>query len=384
MRTGTAVVPGTNSRLASKFDVLQDRAQRKPIHQSTVDFPGDMSKVSIGLLKDFYLQRLAKTEYGGSYGSVTLLGSRLNTSGKEVPSKAGAQAPRPNFAQDQPAPVTDIEDLEVMCNNCFSLIKSSEASQCTGSPSDCPVACRSGEAPAKRPDGPTAVLDLKLTKLRAALEARLQDTSAKINIMRHLTQLRYHIDTALKWSQGCSEIGTITEHTVLQVKQLSTTSRWIAPAVYVFSKRVENAVVQKERELRKELMRQHSPCKGGSYAPEVDPDEMAESVADVNSVVSELDSDCGTTYADTVVTQETPGTDVGNMQDVNDAMTVKSEDEQRRWFYSQCLTAKLACPDKARARKILISELYTRVKAEGVPMDRWVKWIRKQLKPDEE
>merc|ERR1719221_1162167 len=105
------------------------------------------------------------------------------------------------------------------------------------------------------------LLDLKLQKLRAALEARLRDSSAKVNVIRHLTQLRYHIDTATKWSVGCSEIGALSDHTVQQMRQLTATSRVLAPAVYIFSKRIENVVAQKERELRKVMVQSSGPAK---------------------------------------------------------------------------------------------------------------------------
>jgi len=227
-----------------------------------------------------------------------------------------------------------------------------------------------------------ALLDLKLKKLRSALEARLEETTSKVNVMRHLTQLRYHIDTAIKWTPGCCEIGALSENTVLQVRQLSATSRVLAPAVYVFSKRVENAVVQKERELRKAMLQQAPSLYrslGSGIQLEADRDELADSVIDVKSVVSELDSDCGTQYAETVITQDGSGNDVGNVQDANEYLSLKSEDEQRRWFYSQCLNAKLACSDKTKARKILISDLYAKVKQEAIPVDGWVPWIKAQL-----
>jgi hypothetical protein len=281
------------------------------------------------------------------------------------------------------------QDLEIMCNNCFNLIKSSEAASCTGDPPSCPVACRngSGDAPGEKPTG-YALTDLKLKKLRVALEARLQDSSSKVNVMRHLTQLRYHIDTAMKWIPGCSEIGALSDHTVQQVKQLTATSRVLAPAVYIFSKRIENVVVQKERELRKAMV-QTSPSKynagnDGGIVLDIERDICSESVADVSSIVSELDSDCGTQYAETLVTQDGPGsTDVGNVNDANEYLSLKNEDEQRRWFYSQCLTVKLSCSDKTKARKTLISDLYAKVKEEGIPIEGWVQWIHGQLMPEE-
>merc|ERR1719440_726160 len=124
----------------------------------------------------------------------------------------------------------------------------------------------------------------------------------------------------------------------------------------------------------------------GAVILDVDRDGMAESVADVNSIVSELDSDTGTQYAETLITQDNNpigSSDVGNMQDANEYLSLKNEDEQRRWFYSQCLTVKLACPDKARARKTLISDLYAKVREEGVAIENWVAWIRSQLMPEE-
>lgn len=383
MAADGANMSSTVSNIAKKFDWLSDRAQRKPTHEAAMDMPGDAAKkTSIGHLKEFYLQRLAKTEPNAA----ARLGAQTTYIGSEItqPQASGQHVARPTFAVA--SPTKDIEDLEIMCNNCFNLIKSSEASSCIGDPATCPLAKRNGGAPAEKPSGTIGLLDLKLQKLRSALEGRLQDSSSKVNVMRHLTQLRYHIDTAAKWSPGCSEIGALSDHTVQQVKQLTATSRVLAPAVYIFSKRIENVVVQKERELRR-LMVQTSPSKAHSgnqgVGFDIERDNMAESVADVNSIVSELDSDCGTQYAETLVTQDGPATDVGNVQDANDYLSLKNEDEQRRWFYSQCLNVKLACPDKARARKTLISDLYAKVKAEGVPIESWVQWIRSQLMPEE-
>jgi len=186
------------------------------------------------------------------------------------------------------------------------------------------------------------------------------------------------------------EIGALSDHTVQQVKHLTATSRVLAPAVYIFSKRIENVVVQKERELRKVMVQSSAPKSaavtydGGMYL-DIERDPLNDSVADVNSVVSEMDSDTGTQCAETLVTQDGPSgtTDVGNVQDANEYLSLKNEDEQRRWFYSQCLTAKLACTDKARARKTLISDLYAKAKEERVPIENWVKWIKMQLMPED-
>mmetsp|Transcript_73948 Transcript_73948/g.186373 ORF Transcript_73948/g.186373 Transcript_73948/m.186373 type:complete len:427 (+) Transcript_73948:118-1398(+) len=367
------------SSLASKFDFLQERAQRKPIREPSIDISGGVSKkTDISHLKEFYLQRLSKTEPG----VVARLGNRSAAFSQDSaeaaqPQASGQHVARPSF--NKSAVVTNTEELEVMCNNCFTLIKASEAeahgAQCY----------QRNETQAA---GPAAVVDMKLKKLRVALEARLRDSNSKVNVMRHLTQLRYHIDTASKWTAGCSEIGALSDHTVQQVKQLTATSRVLAPAVYIFSKRIENVIVQKERELRRAAL-QASQAKsiGGSNLASLDidrPPDDDNSVADVNSIVSELDSDCGTQYAETLVTQDGPSIDVGNLQDANDYLSLKNEDEQRRWFYAQTLTVKLSLTDKTKARKILISDLYAKVQEERVPIERWVEWIRTQLVPEEE
>jgi len=81
------------------------------------------------------------------------------------------------------------------------------------------------------------------------------------------------------------------------------------------------------------------------------------------------------------VTHETAQhNDVGDMQTMADFLKMKDEDEQRKWFYSQCLTIKLACNDKNRARKVLISDLYTLVKEENIPLEGWHSWIQNHLK----
>ena len=100
-----------------------------------------------------------------------------------------------------------------------------------------------------------------------------------------------------------------------------------------------------------------------------------------STVVSEMDSDygTGTVYADTVITWDGP--DVGNIQEANDYLASKNEDEQRRWFYSQCLAAKMSAADQDKARKVLISDLYLKVKAAALPVGSWATFINGELAP---
>lgn len=369
-------MPNASSNLTKRFEFLQDRAQRKPMsREGVLSMPtNDASKkANISHLKDFYLKRLANNNNDGppGAGGRTAMMNQTAPGGFQQPAATGQRITRPSRPTFTDGVEKNAEDFEIMCSDCFTFFPSSKAHlhKCT---------------PSEGAQGQIGLLDAKLHKLRAALEVRLNDAAVKVNVMRHLTQLRYHVDHAVQWKMGCSEIGALSDHTVQQVKQLTSTARHLAPAVYIFSKRIENVIVQKDRELRKAMVNT-SPGKIGGTSGisgiDIERDMDKDSVADVNSIVSELDSDCGTQYAETQVTQDgpSPTNDVADVSAVNEYLNLKNEDEQRRWFYSQCLTIKLSCTDKTRARKMLISDMYSQVRQDGVPIEKWVDWIKGQL-----
>jgi len=87
----------------------------------------------------------------------------------------------------------------------------------------------------------------------------------------------------------------------------------------------------------------------------IDNEEAEDGKSEVNSVISEMLSDAGTQYSETQITatfvdnisSAGANQDVANLKSLqHDDLTSKSEEEQRRWFYSQCLNIKLSCPDK--------------------------------------
>mmetsp|Transcript_6670 Transcript_6670/g.11678 ORF Transcript_6670/g.11678 Transcript_6670/m.11678 type:complete len:468 (+) Transcript_6670:94-1497(+) len=391
-----------SSALARKYELLQQRGkQRTPLSQGDRARPVT-TKADIDNLKEYYLQRLAKSapQAAGrlSSPSPALSNDRLANSSQggglaQLQARGQVQRPASLSAQPNGGQTPDVEELEVLCNNCFNLIKTSDAPHCTGDPKDCPIADRlgTGETPNKV-NGQVAVLDLKLQKLRENITVRLAsaNTNSRVNIMRHLTQLRYHIDTAAKWAPGSPELGSLSDHTIQQVKQLTQMARVLEPAIYVFSKRIENVILQKERELRK--VGTAKPAAESEQRvtlryerPDIGTPVQLSTGGDANSIVGDLESECGTNYVDTVVTQDAPGgtvADVAILQEADEYLSLKNEDEQRKWFYSQCLAMKLACPDQNRARRILISDLYCQVRKAGVPMQQWKQWIKQQM-PDE-
>jgi len=301
-----------SSSLARKFDFLQERAQRKPIREDVLDSSSTLSSIKtksgISHLKEFYLQRLTRNEPSVAARLAAGSPTRSPTRSKSPPSTSQTDSRKRLSGMKQ------VEDLEIMCTNCFKLLKASEASS-----SSHPCALGTCTPVVKRSLGTVELLDAKLQSLRAVLESQIQDNE-NLNVLRHLTALRYHIDTASKWAPGCAEIGPLSHHTLQQVKQLADTSRvLLAPAVYVFSKRIENMILQKERSLQKFAS---TPPERASLTKTSNstPEEKAPLVAGIESsyklgrdasVVGEMDSDCGTRYDETTVTQDMPSTDVG-------------------------------------------------------------------------
>mmetsp|Transcript_25315 Transcript_25315/g.58819 ORF Transcript_25315/g.58819 Transcript_25315/m.58819 type:complete len:547 (+) Transcript_25315:158-1798(+) len=371
-----------------------------------------MDKRSIDELKEYYLQRLAKNPHGVPLrNSLSPLGPRPTVDSIGSSRRPSTDALRGPFMRPQSSISEvrttanvdqDIDDIEVMCNNCCTLIKASEAPfhDCVGGRATAVAGgCTAKEE--SRPIDGLSQLDLKLRRLRESLEKKLQESMGQVNVMRHLTQLRYHIDTALKWQGGNTELGMLCGHTLQQLKQLTAMARVFDPSMYIFSKRIESVVSQKERELRKTAAPEPGAPAGqqtrrfSSRSPIRSPkgllsmsgfslDKSCGSIACSRSPsmgVGELSSDCGTMQvAETVLTQDHMGSgDVGNLTEANDFLSFSGEDDRRRWFYSQCLTVKLGIEDKAKAKRILISDLYSKVRADNVAPENWPSWIREEI-----
>jgi len=254
---------------------------------------------------------------------------------------------------------------------------------------------------------------VKLAKLRTLLEMRLQAQRTKVSVMRHLTQLRYHIDVAAQWTYGANQIGALSERTIEQVKQLTATSRVLAPAVYIFSRRVENMIMQKERELKKSLISVPPACtisprpltsRGPSSTSVVtatgasptalvagcplspdrkscDFDSFSETTTMAgSSFIDDFFSLCGTqstehptldspklrSFSQTALSQQTVGLD---------------DSELRSWFYYQCLSEKISRKNTivGPGQTPLVSDLYSKVQKEKVPTQQWLQWMKLQL-----
>ncbi|CAE7706352.1 VTC4 [Symbiodinium pilosum] len=316
-------------------------------------------KGNISRLKEFYLRRLSQSE--------TAAVSRL-------------RAKSATFSSPRWSPRTSANDIEwdIASNKGFSKASETGSSDFQLSPTSDLRECTKAV-----PQKSMVELDAKLGTVMAALESRILNC-LEPNAMRHLKQLRHHLETALRWTSP--DLTLLGEQTAQQVKQLNGTARVLAPGVYVFSKRAEHLIIQKERFLKKmaKKLAGNGAC-GGSrtyYSADM-PDWRlpASQYRTESTVVSEMDSDygTGTVYADTVITWDGP--DVGNIQEANDYLASKNEDEQRRWFYSQCLAAKMSAADQDKARKVLISDLYLKVKAAALPVGSWATFINGELAP---
>jgi len=347
--------------LAARFSHLHSQARRPAPQRDTFNVGGRTNRADVAQLKEFYLKRL---------GNSAPQPRPARAATATTPVSAPASDDRPSLSS-----LSCSGELEVMCNNCFAVILASQAFEHSQT-------CVKTEMA----DSVQGLLDVKLSKLRGQVEQRIRQMGTKIHVMRYLSQLRYHIDTALKWEPNSAEIGALTDHTLQQVKQLTMTSRTIAPAVYVFSKRVENVIVQKEKEVRRSSVGvAEDAAVDLSLVVQRDVEKDCASAVDMNSVVTALDSETGTQMDETAVTEDAMGRhDVADMAQINEDLVLKNEDEQRRWFYAQCLTAKLQHPDKKKVHKVLISDLYEKVKTEMVPIEKWTEWIAKHLLPPED
>eukprot|EP00397_Hematodinium_sp_SG-2012_P010834 GEMP01010960.1.p1 GENE.GEMP01010960.1~~GEMP01010960.1.p1 ORF type:complete len:390 (-),score=66.10 GEMP01010960.1:2072-3241(-) len=367
----------SSSALSSRFSFLREKTQKKPINAPVAaPLSPSAKKANIDHLKDFYLKRWATQESARtSHGGTGTLGSTfVGRNYASVPRGSGvsSRAPRAPVAPPQE---TTVDEVEAMCNNCFSILKANDAAahgmQCLTSSQKC--------------ENTNEIFNAKLKKVSQELSTRMtSEAASKIHHVRHLTQLNYHLQTAIKWVPGCSELGALSEHTLRQVGQLTTTARHLAPELFAFSKRVDLGVTQKEKNLRNLVT--HQPAGGNYISAEGKNDAIEDGRGiEIKSIVSEMDSDCGTQYSETLVTHDTKGNaDVADIQSAAELLRLKDEDEQRRWFYSQCLTIKLGCPEKSRARRVLISDLYTEVKEQKIPIDQWLKWIKFALLSEDE
>mmetsp|Transcript_28137 Transcript_28137/g.52772 ORF Transcript_28137/g.52772 Transcript_28137/m.52772 type:complete len:354 (-) Transcript_28137:20-1081(-) len=330
----------------------------RPNTDTALEVRPELNQGNISQLKEFYLRRLSQSDTA----AVSRLRAKSTTFGSP------RYSPRTALTEAKREMIMKLSS-KVLDNGAH------EKQSSTSNFAECTKA-----VPKHMPE-----LNAKLERLQADLESRILDDGLENKARRHLTQLRHHISTALQWTTDST--GLPSEQTAQQVKQLNSTARVLAPAVYVFSKRAEHCIVQKERALKKA-----SPVvsdtggyqKFGFSDVPLDLKVPPSRYKAESTVVSELDSECGTMYADTIVTWDAPSTDVGNVQDVNDYWLMKSEDEQRRWFYSLCLSAKMSAKDQVNARKVLISDLYLKARAASLPIGSWATYITEALLPNAE
>lgn len=92
--------------------------------------------------------------------------------------------------------------------------------------------------------------------------------------------------------------------------------------------------------------------------------------------LEEVQSDVGSD-SESVASSQGSAADVGDLQAAEEALQQVSEDQLRRYFYSQCLKAKLQLPKAHPGHKLLVSALYE--EARGLPVARWRRFIKTQL-----
>ncbi|CAD7934194.1 unnamed protein product [Amoebophrya sp. A25] len=360
--------------------------QRGPPSQS-----GAEKRVNVNVLKDFYMKRLEtqKNAFGATAGSGsgTAGGVGAGVSGAGGSSSSTAFYKRPRIAL--PKSDETVDGL-VLCLNTGDLVnpdsmKPSAQMGVGGAPLN---------LDSLPPDEQVGSFNQRLENFLKTLNERIEKSSLKANVMRHLTQVRYQLDVALRWTMGCADIGVLSDHTVQTLGGLVSSALTLVPQEYVIAKRVHMIVRQKERFLRKLKIESgqlaaREEDKELLALEEDDEDRVDGGKSEVTSVV-EMTSNCGTEFSATDITASSKASgfpyasgplvsDVANLSSLGEMSACRTEDEKRRWFYSQCLTVKLQCTDKDKARKTLISDLYDQCKRKNVPMEKWSEWIRAEF-----
>ncbi|CAD7969521.1 unnamed protein product, partial [Amoebophrya sp. A120] len=231
----------------------------------------------------------------------------------------------------------------------------------------------------------------RLSNFAQTLQERIEKNQLKAGVTRHLTQVKYHLETAKGWTMGCVDIGVLSEHTVVSLASIVSSALTLVPQEYVISKRVHTIVREKEKYLRKlkiEAGQLATRPEDADDLEDADEDERADGAkSEVTSVVG-LSSYCGTEISATDITATSRGgtglappiNDVANLSSLQTDMNAcKTDEDKRRWFYSQCLTVKLKCTDKDKAKKTLISDIYKTCLEQKIPMENWTAWIHEQF-----
>eukprot|EP00392_Amoebophrya_sp_AT5.2_P000129 g129.t1 len=344
---------------------------------------GAEKRVNVNQLKDFYMKRLeaqkaaaASTRAGGTSAS-GLLGS------------SGATSAASRNKNRISLPKSDGETSAfVLCLNTNTLENEDNKS----------LLGKSG-TPLHLENLPTDQrvenYNQRLGNFRVTINDRIEKNTLKAGVTRHLTQVKYHLEVAIGWSSvACADIGVLSEHTVQSLGSIVSAALTLVPQEYVISKRVHTIVKEKEKFLRRlkiDAGQLAMRPEDAEDIAEADEDDKADGgKSEVTSVV-EMTSNCGTEFTATDITATSkggtgmmlPNTDVANLSSLQTDMNAcKTEEDKRRWFYSQCLTVKLQCPDKDKAKKTLISDIYKQCMEQKIPMERWNSWIREQFGAD--
>lgn len=430
--------------LAQRYDALRQSKRKDSSASNTGSVSTSSKRVNVNMLKDFYIKRLevqkqnqasdastgrglsstqtsSSSIAGGGYSS-NPTGGAAGAAARNGAASSSSRA-RARIALPKSTDTTNLSGTEggmsgeenqqnlVLCLNTGALLDTETANAGGGATANGATSTEGGGGSSE--ENQLTVFDIRLSSLKGVIESRIAASGLKATVMRHLTQVKYHLETAEKWTLISVDIGVLSEHTVHSLQSIVSSALTLVPGEYVIAKRVCTVVKAKEKFIRKVKIEKgelsarpedRDLLANGDENAYYDDDDIAKS--EVKSVVSEMVSDCGTQVTGTEVTQQSTfmrglqqevraGTnapllnntggsnDVANLNSLTSDMTAcKTEEEQRRWFYSQCLNIKLNCADKQKARKTLISDMYAQCRAEQVPMSEWIKWINAKFGND--
>eukprot|EP00744_Colponema_vietnamica_P011231 GILI01015793.1.p1 GENE.GILI01015793.1~~GILI01015793.1.p1 ORF type:complete len:428 (-),score=84.53 GILI01015793.1:444-1631(-) len=339
--------------------------------------------------------------------------------------------------------VTDLDTtgVDVLCVNCYEIIRVEEVDQHSLECCSQPGLHRTGSetngynslngvrssgydassstpspfaSPSKNdPEKSLSVINEKLKKLLKALESRMEESERKGGVanqqlaLSRLKEMKNMSSLLLSLSPSNPASAFQCLQTVNQIRSVGTEVSGLSgvgPGLFIFCKRIENVAREKAKEIEEietlrlaarpessahdeETQRKRAEVEMWKIQTELLEEELkrqqeAEVESDDDaSVLSDVRSDMGSEMAGSVYAESfiSDMDDVADLQSATEVWAEKTEEELRKYFYSQCLTAKLSLPQSHPARKIMISALYQSAKDAEVHPEAYVGFIRDQF-----
>ena len=252
---------------------------------------------------------------------------------------------------------------------------------------------------------PIKLLHFRLDKLKCAMEAILHEE------IKHLTTDEKMIFLYLSRQSG--EILSLKDPTPENSDTCNRISKeigeypaeFISPCVALYLERVKVIASQKSRDIIEQIqikeasMNITSALENKAYQldglkKQIQKFKQATGdigikadLLDINSVISDMPSKASLGSSIASPKEINNQNEIEELDDMFETqekeISLKSNEDLQRYFYSKCLVIKLGFSSRDPAQFIQIPDLYRKVKESGIPVDMWEDFIKEQFKRPE-